>query len=76
MGIHLQASDIVRPSSQATQARIELRSQGRIDDVEGKRLTALQDRADSVSAMFNGETGPAPLRRFAAEHSPFPHFLS
>jgi hypothetical protein len=54
MGIHLQASDIVRPSSQGDRKLgSNSAAEGGIDDVEGKRLTALQDRPDSVSAMFD-----------------------
>ena len=59
MGVHLQASDIIRPSAQADRKLgSNSAAEGRIDDVEGKRLTALQDRADSLSAMFDERNRP------------------
>ena len=76
MGIHLQASDIVRLSAQGDRKLGSNSATERwIDDVEGKRLTTLQDRPDIVSAMFDERDWPRNFYPgFAKRLRPFPHF--
>jgi hypothetical protein len=59
MGIYLQASDIVRPSSQGNRKFGSNSAAERwINNVERKRLTILEDRPDIISAGFDMRDGP------------------